>query len=375
MKTKSLRLVAALGLTFSVAVVHGEDFTCQTNNGTITITKYISTGEVVVVPSTLNGLPVTSIGPGAFTCCSSVISITIPNSVTNIGFRAFGSSAFGQCMNLVEINVDPLNSDYSSVNGVLFDKKQATLIQYPERRAGSYAVPQNVSDIGEAAFFFCQWLNNVAIPAGVMNVGPRAFHGCTSLTNVSLPQTIRNIGQGAFSGCGFSSIAIPNGVTKVQLDTFYNCTSLTNVVIPNTVSVIEHGAFENCSGVTGFYFFGSAPSVADSSVFLGDDKATIYYLPGNMGWSGTYAGHATAPWVLPYPVILTTASNFGIQSNNFGFRMSWATNATVVVEASTTLSNPFWSPVNTNTLTQGWADSNDAEWTNSSARFYRVRSL
>ncbi len=78
--------------------------------------------------------------------------------------------------------------------------------------------------------------------------------------------------------------------------------------------------------------------------------------------------------MLPYPVILTTAPSFGIQTNAFGFRISWATNASVVVEASTTLANPVWVPISTNTLMDGWAYFSDAEWTNYSARFYRIRS-
>jgi len=73
-------------------------------------------------------------------------------------------------------------------------------------------------------------------------------------------------------------------------------------------------------------------------------------------------------------VILTTAPNFGIQADGFGFRISWATNVPVVVEASTTLANPLWSPVSTNTLADGWIYFSDAEWIDYPTRFYRVRS-
>ena len=100
-----------------------------------------------------------------------------------------------------------------------------------------------------------------------------------------------------------------------------------------------------------------------------------YYVLGSMGWTSTYADRPTAPWVLPRPVILTTAPDCGLRRNAFGFRISWATNVPVVVEASTTLANPVWSPVSTNTLTDGWTYFSDAEWTNYPARFYRVRSL
>ena len=128
-----------------------------------------------------------------------------------------------------------------------------------------------------------------------------------------------------------------------------------------------------CTNLTGVYFQGNAPSVL-GAVFDGDNNVTVYYLPGTTGWGTTFADRPTAPWLLPYPVILTTAPNFGIQTNAFGFRISWATNVPVVVEASTTLANPVWSPVSTNTLTDGWSYFSDAEWTNYPARFYRIRS-
>ncbi len=78
--------------------------------------------------------------------------------------------------------------------------------------------------------------------------------------------------------------------------------------------------------------------------------------------------------MLPYPVILSTTPNFGIQTNAFGFRISWATNVPVVVEASMTLANPEWSPVSTNALVNGWSYFSDPQWTNYPARFYRLRS-
>jgi hypothetical protein len=109
------------------------------------------------------------------------------------------------------------------------------------------------------------------------------------------------------------------------------------------------------------------------SVFAGD-PTTVYYLPGTTGWSTNFAGLPTALWVLPYPLILTTAPSFGVQTNGFGFTISWATNIPVVVEASTTLSNPTWTPVGTNTLTSGSSYFSDQQWTSPPSRFYRVRS-
>lgn len=134
----------------------------------------------------------------------------------------------------------------------------------------------------------------------------------------------------------------------------------------------RRGAFSWCTSLTGAYFEGTAPT-GGSNVFYGS-TTTIYYLPGTTGWGTTFSGRPTAPWVLPHPVILTTAPNFGIKANQFGFRISWATNVPVVVETSSSLANPVWSPVSTNTLTDGWSDFRDAEWKNHPARFYRFGS-
>ena len=108
-------------------------------------------------------------------------------------------------------------------------------------------------------------------------------------------------------------------------------------------------------------------------MFRGADRVTVYYLPGTMGWGAMFEGRPTAPWLLPYPIVLTTTPNFGIQTNGFGFRISWATNVPVDVEASTSLANPAWIPVSTNTLTDGWSYFSDPQWKNHPSRFYRIR--
>jgi len=108
-------------------------------------------------------------------------------------------------------------------------------------------------------------------------------------------------------------------------------------------------------------------------VFLAD-TATIYYLPGTTGWGSTCAGLPTAVWTLPYPVSLTSNPSFGVRTNQFGFTVSWATNLNVVVEASTDLKNPKWSPVTTNALKGGTFQFTDPQWTKYPSRFYRVRS-
>ena len=148
---------------------------------------------------------------------------------------------------------------------------------------------------------------------------------------------------------------------------------LTSVTIPGSVTNIGEDAFYHCANLTNAYFGGNAPT-ADSTVFTNDTNATVYYLPGTTGWSNTFAGLPTAPWFLPNPTILNNGAGMGVQSNAFGFTISWATNVSVVVEACTDLAAPVWVPVWTNSLTGGCCGFCDPEWTNYPGRFYRVSS-
>ena len=141
----------------------------------------------------------------------------------------------------------------------------------------------------------------------------------------------------------------------------------------SSVTSIGSYAFSCCASLTPVYFQGSAPT-ADSSVFAGDTNSTVYYLPGTTGWETAFGGRPTTLWVLPNPLILKNGPSFGVQTNQFGFIISWATNLSVVVEACTNLANPNWAPLQTNTLTGGWSYFSDPQWANYPARLYRLRS-
>jgi hypothetical protein len=97
-------------------------------------------------------------------------------------------------------------------------------------------------------------------------------------------------------------------------------------------------------------------------------------LPGTTGWYAPFGGRPIAVWALPNPLILSIGPSFGVETNRFGFIISWATNIPVVVEACTNLSSPTWSSIGTNTLTGGSSYFSDPKWTNYPGRFYRLRS-
>ena len=120
------------------------------------------------------------------------------------------------------------------------------------------------------------------------------------------------------------------------------------MTIPASVTNIGTYAFTGCTSLTNVYFTGNAPSPTNDSTVFSGDPATVYYLPGTTGWGAMFDGLPTAPWFLPNPVILNNSASFGVQPGGFGFTISWATNASVVVQAATNLANPVWIPVSTN---------------------------
>jgi hypothetical protein len=209
----------------------------------------------------------------------------------------------------------------------------------------------------------------------VTSIGSWAFDWCTSLSSVKIPDSVTNIGNSAFRHCiSLTSVTIPNSVIGIADYAFAGCTNFTSVTIPNSVSSIGGWVFYLCTSLTAIYFRGNAPSV-NSGFSVGADQATIFYLPGTTGWNTAFGGRPTALWSLPYPLILNITSSIGVKTNGCNFIVSWATNLSVVVEACTDLANPIWSPVVTNTLTNGWSYFSDPQWTNYPARFYRLCSM
>jgi hypothetical protein len=217
----------------------------------------------------------------------------------------------------------------------------------------------------------------VTMPSTVTNIGDYAFLDCWSLATVAFPKGATSIGANAFLHCfSLPSVTFPNSAVSIGEFAFAFCRSLTNVTVPNSATSIGGAAFYNCTELTGVYFQANAPT-ADPSAFSGDANATAYYLPGTTGWDVWGGGIPTAMWTLPNPLILNNAPNFGLQTAGFGFTISWATNASIVVEASASLANPVWQPLQTNTITvsKGTFYFIDSQWTNYGGRFYRIRSL
>ncbi|HXR04619.1 MAG TPA: leucine-rich repeat protein [Verrucomicrobiae bacterium] len=270
-----------LGLLLLAAQTTQAQFNFITNNGAIIITGYTGPTGPVTIPATLNGLPVTAIQETAGFENKGITSVAIPGSVTNIQPRVFAPNP-----SLTVFTVDSSNQVYSSAGGVLFDKNQTTLFEYPPGLGGSYIVPGSVTNIGDSAFSACYYLSSVTISNSVTIIGPQAFGVCFGLTSVAIPASVTSIGPEAFLNCHsltaftvdpgnafFSSVggvlfdknqatlitypvglsgsyAIPDGVITIGTGAFYLCNGLTSVTMPASVTTLADSAFADCGGLT-----------------------------------------------------------------------------------------------------------------------------
>ena len=197
---------------------------------------------------------VTNIGYSAF-ASTGLTSLTIPNSVTSISYGAFannprltiiglpddyyayengkgGEYFFDGCTELRQIVVSRNNKYYTTVDGVLFNKDKTVLIRFPQGKTGSYIVPNTVTSIAYKAFYNASGLTSVYIPASVTSIGNFAFDGCTNLTSVNIQNGVTNIGKYAFARCtSLASVNIPASVASIGDFAFYNCTGLQRIAV------------------------------------------------------------------------------------------------------------------------------------------------
>lgn len=225
---------------------------------------------------------VTSIGNGVFYGCSSLSDIVIPNSIISIGSAMFfdctsllsvtipesvisiGDYVFLGCSSLTAINVNSSNSNYSSIDGVFFNKDATKLIQYPCNKSGKYTIPNSVKFIGDDAFNSSVRLTEITIGSGVIEIGGSAFYNCTKLKEVVIPDSVTSIGGSAFDSCtSLQSITIGNGVTRITDSAFWGCTSLINVEITDSIISIDDWAFSGCTSLMGIRIPNSVKSIGD----------------------------------------------------------------------------------------------------------------
>jgi hypothetical protein len=186
---------------------------------------------------------ITLIASDAFAYCAGLTSASIPTSVTSIGSRAFQ-----HCTGLISIEVDAGNANFSSQDGVLYNKTKTTLVQYPLGRPGFFPMPDGVTSIGQFA-----------------------FESCSGLTGVSMADSLTNIGAWAFR----------------------YCTDLTSITIPVSTISIQEAAFYGCSRLVGACFYGNAPTMGTNVFYSCASGFTVYYLAGATGFANPWYGYIT----------------------------------------------------------------------------------
>ena len=261
------------GATFTVTVAAATSkFYFDPTTGTIT--GYDGTDTVVVIPPKISNWPVTKIGEDALKDNTTITSVTIPASVTEIG-----SNAFAGCTNLTSVNYagDWSNLTIQSGNPAVQDAANAPLFDFeftPDNTAvivinykyngaaADVTIPSRyqgkpVTTIGHAAFFNSA-ATSVTIPDSVTSISDSAFVNCPQLTNISIPNSVTYIGFSAFNSCtSLKSITLPSSLSTIQSYAFCNCGKLETIRIPVSVTSIGNNAFADCPSLMTVTYPGS----------------------------------------------------------------------------------------------------------------------
>lgn len=319
-----VRTCLGMGLSLMMATTASAQYDYSMDGHGVVITRYTGHGGAVVIPRTINHMPVVGIGAGAFARQTSITSVVIPDTVVTIGEWAFDCMDTHSRLARLKLGRNVRRIE----KGAFSACDQLTEIDFPE----------TVASVGARAFVFCGKLTEVVIPAGLTNIEDTAFNACFSLKSFKvdarnpvycsvdgilydknktrllqfpggrdgayvIPDSVTNIADFALWNCPFvTSVKIPEGITSIDQEEFAACGRLATVIVPASVTNIGPNAFNSCVSMKGIYFEGNAPNYGEpwrggiAKILGGLDTGTIYYRAGTSGWEATFGGRPTALW-------------------------------------------------------------------------------
>ncbi len=238
----------------------GSNPTNPNQRGCKTISPEIS--GALVIPSRIDGRPVTAIGNGAFQECEGLTSVTIPDSVT-----AIGDLAFAGCTSLTAIEIpDSVTTigamafaNCSALRRVRLPKGLSAIASYLFSSCSSLvavSIPEGVVAVEEAAFARCLSLRSVTLPESLIRIGFLAFADCP-LKTLTLPANLETIEAGAFAKARLSEVTFPKRLRFVALKAFAECPNLEKVTVlgsPQLSTATDDGVFEDCEALEAIVF-------------------------------------------------------------------------------------------------------------------------
>ena len=291
----------------------GLSYTVNSDNKTCTVTGIGSfEGSELTVPEYINGYKVTAIGEEAFSECTQLTELVIPETTKTIGTRAFygctglteftvpasvtsiGNQIFYKASNITTVYYNSSYGSssnpvlrYNNITKVVFGGKYVTeYILYNCSWVQEVVILDGVTRIYSYAFSYCSSLTEIVIPDSVTSISYDAFRGCSSLTNIVIPDSVTSIGEYAFYDCSsLSAIVIPDSVTSIGEYAFYDCSSLTEILIPDSVTSIGSSAFSGCSSLTNIVIPDSVTSIGSSAFYDCSSLTNVYYTGNKEQWS------------------------------------------------------------------------------------------
>ena len=240
----------------------------------------------------------TNIGKGTFNSCSSLTDINLPENLTCIdeyafngcksltsislpeGVTSIGSSAFQNCTSLTNIHLASISS-WCNIDFYKGTNDQQT----------QYAHPLRCNSLKKNLFLGDELIIDLVIPEGVATIPDYAFYKCRNLVSISLPEGVDRISHSAFMGCSsLASISLPEGVTSIGSSAFYGCSSLASIRMPESITSIDSYAFSNCSALGELHLLGTTPPALTSTDFV-PTNPTIFIVPAK-----AYDAYCAAPY-------------------------------------------------------------------------------